>query len=383
MNNKNGKITSKNIIYSVLEGRKPERNPVAVPYVMLAHEDHWTELTGEPTWRFYEWLLKPEEHGKYYRAFDQKLPFDIFQPARYRPGQDTTEFRENTEVVIKDGQPFFHFKKEDKYEKLALILHGADSVPNEKQFVFDKGDINEMVKIESAETQLARGQGDYIKACVQELGNERFILSGGILNVFYLCSWYVGLTNLFTMVYDNPALIEYLSKKLLEQNIERIRMLAASGGDAIYIDDAMTTCDMISPEMYEKCSLPYIKEEIKEIHRLGKKAVVIYFGGISDRVDLIASSGADAMIMEASMKGFTNDYEDVSKKLAGKMCLFTNLNPYDDLEITSDEELRKVVSEMAQKAKKYGRYVISTGSPVTPGTTLARLNRFIELGRSA
>jgi hypothetical protein len=32
--------------------------------------------------------------------------------------------------------------------------------------------------------------------------------------------------------------------------------------------------------------------------------------------------------------------------------------------------------------KRWGRMVISTGSPLTPGTTLERMQKYIELGHS-
>jgi hypothetical protein len=34
---------------------------------------------------------------------------------------------------------------------------------------------------------------------------------------------------------------------------------------------------------------------VKEIHHLGHKAILIYFGGIADRLEQIASIGADAL----------------------------------------------------------------------------------------
>jgi hypothetical protein len=72
---------------------------------------------------------------------------------------------------------------------------------------------------------------------------------------------------------------------VISHTCERIRALALTGGDAIYIDDATATCDMISVAHYERFSLPYMREEVREIQALGKKAIVIYFGGVSDRIE--------------------------------------------------------------------------------------------------
>ena len=51
------------------------------------------------------------------------------------------------------------------------------------------------------------------------------------------------------MLIEAPELIDYLSRKLLEDNIEIIRSLAASGGDAIYIDDATATLVKIGQDL--------------------------------------------------------------------------------------------------------------------------------------
>jgi len=110
----------------------------------------------------------------------------------------------------------------------------------------------------------------------------------------FMCSLYVGLTNLFALLTEQPGLIDELCHRLLDQNIETVRQLAAGGGDAIYVDDAFAGRDMISVAHYERFCLPYTRELVAEIRRLGFKAIVIYYGGIADRLDQIASIGATA-----------------------------------------------------------------------------------------
>ena len=78
------------------------------------------------------------------------------------------------------------------------------------------------------------------------------------------------------------------------------------------------------------------------------------------------------------MKGFVNDYADVARRLGGTMCLAGNLNPYDDIEITSDDELSRRIRAMVSAGSAYGRYFTSTGSPLTPGTPVNRIQQFIH-----
>jgi len=83
---------------------------------------------------------------------------------------------------------------------------------------------------------------------------------------------------------------------------------------------------MISPAQYERFCLPYVREMVREIHRLGHKAIVIYFGGVGDRLEQIAATGADGLSYEASMKGYVNDTAEIAARIGDRMTLFSNLD---------------------------------------------------------
>ena len=182
---------------------------------------------------------------------------------------------------------------------------------------------------------------------------------------------------------DQPDLIDYLSKRILEQLIEKIRALCAVGGDAVFIDDAAATADVISLAHYERFSLPYVTEMVHEIHRHGQKVILIYFGAVADRLEQIASTGADALQMEASMKGYVNDLAVTAAAIGERMTLFGNLNPFSDLQEASDAALADRMADQAAAGRRARGFVVSTGSPITPGTPASRVRRYIELGQAA
>jgi Uroporphyrinogen-III decarboxylase len=372
-------MTPKERMYAAIEGRKLDYYPVTASYIILSNADHWTELTGLPVWKFYEWINTTdiESHAKIYKIFQEKLPFDVVQPW-WTPSR---QHRENVEIIHRDDIPFYHYKREDKYEKVPSSIHesGSGGGENETRTIFSKSDAKERMKIRRAKQLIADGCNEFLDALIKLYGDTHFVINSGIVNTFYSNVYYVGMEEFYAMLYEEPELIKYMSELILEQNIETIRAAAAAGGDAIYIDDATCTCDMVSPKIYEEFSLPYLTQEVKEIQRLGKKAILIYFGGIFDRVDMIASTGADALIMETTMKNFTNDYENIARHLGGKMCLAANMNPYDDIEITTDNELRGRIEQYINLGRSYGRYFTCTGSPLTPGTSIERLRRYIDL----
>lgn len=265
----------------VLVGKPADRFPVAVPYIMLLQCDHWCELTGQPAWTYHDWLIQdPAEHVKVYRDFDQQLPFDILQPLVAA----AREQREALEIVHTNGGHFYRDSRSGQTELLDENLHHRTGGPNQKQLVFDKAHVMQHVQVVAASDLAASGRYDYVEAAARAYGNEKFIMNG-VVGTFYQCTAYVGETNLFTLLHDAPELIHCLSERILERTIEETRALAAVGHDAIYVDDALTTRDIISRDFYERFSMPYVKVMIDEIHALGKKAVLIYSGGVADRIE--------------------------------------------------------------------------------------------------
>ena len=373
-------MTPKERVLAALQGRPVDRFPVTVLYSPLYARDHFSELTGNPQWRMHEWLCSsPEGYLETFEVIRSCAPFEILQP----DAAASRDVRERAEFVEKDGSGFRHDRKNGTWTRLAQTTsgHATDYAANEKQRVFDNNDVDEQVSIVRSEARIAEGCNDYREAVVDAYGQDHFILSGGVVGTFWRCHQYVGLTNLFAMIVQRPDLIEYLSQKLLEDNIEVIRTLAAAGGDAIFIDDATTTCDMISVEHYERFSLPYVKEMVREIHRLGRQAILIYFGGIADRMDQIASIGADGLSMEASMKGYVNDIDLICRTIGDRVTPFGNIDPVGVLQQGTDEQVESEVRRQIAAGTHARGFVVCTGSPITPATRLPRVQRFIELGR--
>jgi hypothetical protein len=374
-------MTGRERVLAAYEGRMPDCVPASAPYIMLSNADHWVEATGLPVWKFYEWqYLPPDAHAARYADFTSAMPFDVFEPFFGHSAQE----REAITVVENDGRHFFRDRRDGSLNPVPDTIHEAGSAlhANETRHVFTREDARTRITTATAERQIADGQMDFAKAAFSLYGGSHFFVTGGIVNTFYMCSFQFGLTNMFAALKEEPDLFHYVSSLNLEQNIERIRAYAAVGGDAVYIDDATATCDMISVNDFETFSLPYMREEVREIKRLGMKAICIYFGGIGDRADRILSLEPDALSMETSMKGYVNDLAAVAKLAAGKICLYGNLNPFNDVQMLSDAALENKVRLQCAQGSVGGRFVTSTGSPLTPGTPVSRIRRLIEMSHS-
>jgi hypothetical protein len=370
-------MNNKQRVHASLEGKPVDRYPVTASYNQLYYQDHFAELTGKPQWEMERWLYAdPQEHLQVYLHMVELAPFEILQP---QPAP-TREERANTAFVIRADHPFRYDKQAHTYVSLGTESgHARDYAANEIQHVFDKADVKERVKITKADTLIASGTNDYIEATVAACGEFEFILSGGLVGTIYSCGLHTGQKRLFEMLIDQPALIDYLCQKITEQNIEIIHQLATAGGDAIYIDDATATSDMISVRHFERFSLPYMQEMVKEIHRVGHKAIVIYFGGIADRLDQIAAIGADGLMMETSMKGFINDIGATVHQIGHQVTLYSNIDPITVVQDGTDAALEAEIKRQIAAGRQGRGFILSTASPITPSTPLSRVQRFLEL----
>ena len=376
-------MNDKERVYAVMTGNAIDRMPVYASYSHLYHMDHFDELTGQPPYHYQKWVNSPME--EFLKTFEQILeaaPFDIVQP----PGLNPEAERKNISFVEKDGRPFLYYKKEDHLKPIVTESKSGhntgDYYANQQQLVFDKQDIDEQVKVIPEAQYIAEGYITGLSEIVRHFGDNRFIMAGGAVGTVWSCGDWFGQQNLLMYLIEKPDLVEYLCKKITEKSIELIRAKAQSGVDAFFIDDATATSDMISPEMYERFSLPYMKQMVQEIKSLGCKSVIVYFGGISDRLEQIASIGADALNMEASMKGFTNDLGDIAEKIGDRITLCSNLNPYEHLELLRDAELESVMDLQAEAGKKARGLITTCASPITMKTPLTRVKKFIEYGRT-
>jgi len=376
-------MTANERVHAAMSGEAVDRMPVHVSYAQLYHMDHFDELTGLPKYHYRKWLHAGlDEFVSTFGTMLDAAPLDIVQP----PALPPEPIRSRIEYVERDGVPYLHHRVTDTYEKVATNTKSRHNIDdyraNELEKVHDIHDIDEQVKIVPAERQIADGAVDGYRAIVEYFGADRFIMTGGVVGTIYGCGEWVGQTNLFMYLIEKPDLIDYLCAKITERNIETIRTLAAACGDAIYIDDATATSDMLSVAMYERFSLPYMKQMVDEIKRLGHRAVIIYFGGIADRLEQIASIGADFLNMEASMKGYRNDIGEIARAIGDRVSLCLNLNPYDHIERLTLDDLGKVMREYAVAALSARGVVAYSASPITMATPLSKVRAFIDIGRT-
>ena len=172
-----------------------------------------------------------------------------------------------------------------------------------------------------------------------------------------------------------PDLVERACERFLLRALHSVRISAAVGARGIWLEDCLT--DMISPTAFESLHVPCVRRLVEEIRALGMQSIYYYCGDPRDRWDLLFAVGADALSLEEGKKGFTVDIEEVVDRAAGRCAIFGNVDAIGILENATDAELEREL----RRQRAPGRFVMSLGSPVTPGTPVERVRRYCELTR--
>lgn len=140
--------------------------------------------------------------------------------------------------------------------------------------------------------------------------------------------------------------------------------------------------DMLSPALFREFNLPYLRAITDAIREAGMVSIYYYCGNPADRLDALLESGADALSLEEGKKGWEIDIARIAEATQGRMVLLGNLDAITLLEHGSEEALREEIRRQIAAGRRNGsRFVMSLGSPVTPGTSVERVRRYCELVR--
>lgn len=223
----------------------------------------------------------------------------------------------------------------------------------------------------------ADGSLDLPELLLNELGADRMPIAH-VPSPWWWCHALWGFEMLMERMVETPELVALACDRLLEHAIHSVKRCAAAGAGLIWIEDCMS--DMISPNQCREFSLAYVRPLAEAIREAGMLSVHYYCGRPDDRWDFLLDTGADALALEEGKKGFEIDMLRVAELVDGRMALLGNI---DAIAVMQDGSCKSLEAEIARQCaageRNAGRFVMSIGSPVTPGTPLSRVREYCDL----
>ena len=354
-----------------------EGYPVVIPYADLFLRDHWADITDKPWWVQNCWDI--EARLEVEEGFQRKVGIDWVEahmcPSKY--------WRNDHSVKVQRGRFFLVDNSGRTITEISRPPLGGSILkwPSlQEPVIRSVDDAETQIRTTKAQELIDSGRLDYIETVMDKYGSERFVVCPAA-SPFWEIYPYFGIKRTLLNLFQNPGLIRCLLEKLLARDLEYLRACAAVGVDGIWVEECLTSADIISRSLYERFVLPYVKRQISEIRQLGMKSIYYPCGDVRDRLELMIEVRPDCISLEESKKSFQIDIDWIDKTVAGRACIFGNLDAVWLLRSGSQSELKKEVRRQIEVGRNYGRFVMSLGSPVTPETPLFRVKEYVEIAR--
>ena len=138
--------------------------------------------------------------------------------------------------------------------------------------------------------------------------------------------------------------------------------------------------NQVSAEIYREFIAPYTRELIDFYHEIGFKVLLYVMGDIRPVLDQIAAQPFDALAIEEGRKGYSLDVGEIRRQLGDDRVLFGNV-PCQLVEEGEPEDILAEVRRQISVAGQHGKFVVSIGEPLPPGTQPERVRFFCDSTR--
>jgi hypothetical protein len=346
-------------------------------YPGILTRDHYFELTDLPWWTAHD--PNPVVQLRSLTEQNEAVGFDWYG---FGPGASREE-QEAVSIAVEGENAFRLDRLTGRKTRLEPpVVSGTLSVRQEDYPIIDNpaAFLEERVIQGPPFADLAPGEDDLPKLMMSSPYGRTHFAYYSIGGAMWAVSGAMGYEQFFAFLATDPEPIFAAARRYLFNSIQRVKAAAAAGCHGIWIEDCMM--DMIGPARFAKYNLPVIQELVQAIRNTGMKSIYYFCGNPWPVMDLLLETGADALSLEESKKGFSIDIEDVVARVQGSMTVLGNLDAIEILEQGSLDDLRREVARQLDVGRRNnGRFIMSTGSPVTPGTTIKRLHDYISLVR--
>lgn len=374
-------MTGREKIEAAFSAEGTSHIPVVIPYEDIYIRDHWEQLTSAPWWHAF--------------APDIELQIawrkDVIESTGYEwfmlPQSYSREERERIRLVEQPDGVFqidLQTGKKWRLEKPRVSGWSASTSMESnhpKHLPTTRDEIDSLLPPATpldVKAFIDSGRGDLAKRMLAEF-QDLFPICH-VNSPLWSCYDIWGFEGMMEMTVTDPELVVYACERYLEHSLRGVREAAALGAEGIWIEECMT--DMISPRAFESLSVPFVRRLAEEIRGLGMKSIHYFCGNPCGKLDLLLSTGSDALALEEGKKGFDINIQEIADYVKGRCVLLGNLDAISLLQNGSAGELAMEIQRQISAGRtNSGRFIMSLGSPVTPDTPVERVRLYCDLVR--
>lgn len=350
--------------------------PVVIPYTGIFLRDHWEEITDKPWWVMSN--INPSARLEVEEDLLKRLDLDWVEctlcPSR--------GWRESHRIEVINGRVFLTNVVSRERREIKRPPIGGDIIRIDREpLIKSISDVEKYIQIVDAMEMIKNGNLDYAKMVVEKFGSKKFVCASVSSPYWTALSNYFGFKGMLLFILKRTNIVRAVLDKITEQIIEVLKAYAEAGVDGIWLEECLASANEISPKIFREIILPYNSEIFSVMRHLGLKSIYYSCGDIRDRLELILDAQPDCIAAEESKKGFKINIEWISEIVAGRACIFGNIDSMNILQNGTISELEKEIERQISVGRNHRRFVVSLGSPVTPKTPTSRVREYIEVAR--
>lgn len=215
-------------------------------------------------------------------------------------------------------------------------------------------------------------------AAIARFKQERpdMVAMGAVESPFALAATLVGLEPFMLALYDDPAFVGRLLRRIEPLTIAFAMSQIDAGAELIFMGDAIAS--QIGPRLYVEHALPAEKRVIEAVQQCGAAVRLHICGDITSIIEHVASAGARMIDVDSAVDlGLSCRHID---KASPASFVVGNFNPVTVLLQGSPDDVRAACRDCERHVAGFDRFILSPGCEVPPATLLDNYLAMLEFG---
>jgi len=212
-------------------------------------------------------------------------------------------------------------------------------------------------------------------ARLKDLCERRLPVIGYVQGPFRNCTMLRGTDQWMRDIFKNKEKARRLIEIAVESQIVWGVAVAQAGADIVTLADPPSSGSSISKKVLADWSLPYLKRVCDALKKTGTKTILHVCGDISDRLEMLASVGADILQVDSKV-----DLSFARETLGPDQLLTGNVDPSDPLALGTPEQVYEHSKRAIEKAGKEGKLLLSGGCMISEAVPARNMEALVQAG---
>ena len=194
----------------------------------------------------------------------------------------------------------------------------------------------------------------------------------GIIGPFSLAGRLMDVSEVMINCYEEPDMVHSVMKKVTAFLVNYAKAYKAVGANGIVMAEPLT--GLLSPELAEEFSEPYVKEIVEAVQ--DENFAVIYHNcgnNVVRMVDSIVKVGAVGYHFGNAIK-----MSEIIEKIPSDRLVMGNVDPAGQFRNGTPESIEKATKDIMTECCKYPNYIISSGCDIPPASSWDNIEAFFS-----